>query len=49
MKKENVMFVTKLDLFSIGTIEVLTHTKLVSKPIHIPNLSITNIDAKTTC
>jgi hypothetical protein len=30
------MFTTKLDLFSIGTIEVPTHTK----PIFIPNLSI---------
>ncbi len=39
-EKEDVMFATKLDLFSIGTIEVSTHTKLVSKPIHTPNLSI---------
>jgi len=34
------MFVTKLDLFSIGTIEVPTHTELISKPVHIPNLSM---------
>ncbi len=41
-EKEDVMFATKLDLFSIGTIEVPTHTEVVSKPIHTPNLSITN-------
>jgi hypothetical protein len=40
-EKEDVMFATKLDLFSIGTIEVSTHTKLVSKPIHTPNLNTT--------
>jgi hypothetical protein len=40
-EKEDVMFVTEWDLFSIGTIEVPTHTELVSKPICIPYLSIT--------
>jgi len=40
-EKKDVMFATKLDLFSIGTIEVSTHTKLVSKPIHTPNLNTT--------
>jgi hypothetical protein len=35
-----VMFVTKLDMFSIGTIEVPTHTKLILKLVHIPYLSI---------
>jgi hypothetical protein len=40
------MFPTKLDLFSIGTIKIPIHTKLVSKPIHIPNLSITNLVPK---
>ncbi len=40
-EKEDVMFVTKLDLFSIGTIKVSTHIKLVSKPIHTPNLNTT--------
>jgi hypothetical protein len=40
-EKEDVMFATKLDLFSIRTIEVSTHTKLVSKPIHTPNLNTT--------
>jgi hypothetical protein len=34
------MFTTKLDLFSIGTIEVPTHTRPITKPIFIPNLSI---------
>jgi hypothetical protein len=29
------MFVTKLDLFSIGTIKVPTHTNSISKPLHI--------------
>jgi hypothetical protein len=34
------MFATELDMFSIGTIEVPTHTKLVFKLVHIPYLSI---------
>jgi hypothetical protein len=29
------MFTTKLDLFSIGTVIVLTHTKLIPKPVYI--------------
>jgi len=33
-EKEDVMSFTKLNLFSIGTIEVPIHTILVSKPIH---------------
>jgi hypothetical protein len=40
------MFATKLDLFSIGTIEIPTHTELVSKLIHIPNLSLANLVPK---
>ncbi len=39
-EEEDVMFVTKLDMFSIGTIEVPTHTKLILKLVHIPYLSI---------
>jgi hypothetical protein len=35
------MFCHKLDLFSIGTIEVPTHTKLISKPIYILYLNTT--------
>jgi hypothetical protein len=45
-EKEDIMFATKLVLFSIGTIKVYTHTKLVSKPIHPPNLSITDLIPK---
>jgi hypothetical protein len=45
-EKEDVMFATKLDLFSIGTIKVPTHIKLISKPVHIPNLNIANLVLK---
>jgi hypothetical protein len=34
------MFIIGLDLFSIRTIKIPTHIELVSKPVHIPNLSI---------
>jgi hypothetical protein len=34
------MFAIELDMFSIGTIEIPTPTKSVSKLIHIPDLSI---------
>jgi hypothetical protein len=40
------MFVIKLDLFAIGTIEVPIHIELVSKPIHIPDLNITKLVPK---
>ncbi len=40
-EKEDVMFATKLDLFSIGTILVPIHTKLVSTPNYNPNFRIT--------
>jgi hypothetical protein len=40
------MFTTKLDLFSIGTIEIPTHIELVSKPIHILDLNITKLVPK---
>jgi hypothetical protein len=39
-EEEDLMFATKLDLFSIGTIEVSIHIELISKPIHIIDLSI---------
>jgi hypothetical protein len=45
-EKEDVMFATKLDLFSIWTIEIPTHIELVSKPIHIPNLIIADLVPK---
>jgi hypothetical protein len=35
-----VTFATKFDLFSIGTVTILTHIKLVYKSAYIPNLSI---------
>jgi hypothetical protein len=38
--EEDVMFTTKFDLFSIGTIEVPTNTKLVLKLVHILDLII---------
>jgi hypothetical protein len=41
--KEDVMFVIRLDLFSIGTKKILTHIESVSKVVHIPNLSIANL------
>jgi hypothetical protein len=45
-EEEDVMFVTKLDLFLIGTIEVLIHIELVSKLVHIPNPNITDLVLK---
>jgi len=36
--KEDVMFATRLDLFSIGTIAIPTHTKPIPKPVHILNI-----------
>jgi hypothetical protein len=41
-----MMFATKLDLFSIRTMVVPTHTKPVLKPIYIPKFSITESVAK---
>jgi hypothetical protein len=35
-----VMFVTELDMFSIRTIEVPTHTKSIFKLVHILDFSI---------
>jgi hypothetical protein len=36
------MFATNLDLFSIGTVAIPTHTKLIiSKTGYVPNLKIT--------
>jgi hypothetical protein len=40
-EKEDMMFATKLDLFSIGTIVVPTHTKPIFKIECISNLRIT--------
>jgi hypothetical protein len=40
IEEKDVMFATKLDLFSIGIITLLTHTKLFPKSVCIPNLSI---------
>jgi hypothetical protein len=40
------MFATKLELFSIGTIEVPIHTELISKPVHIPNHSMVDLIPK---
>jgi hypothetical protein len=40
LEYQDVMFVIKLDLFSIGTIIIPIHIELVSKLAHIPNLSI---------
>ncbi len=39
-EEEDVMFTTKLDMFSIGTIEIPMHIEPVSKAIHILDLSI---------
>jgi hypothetical protein len=40
-EKEDVMFATKLNLFSIGNIAILTHINFFPKSTCIPNLSIT--------
>jgi len=45
-EEEDVMFVTELDLFFNGTIEVPIHIELVSKLIHIPNLNIVDLIKK---
>jgi hypothetical protein len=45
-EKEDMMFATKLNLFSIRTITIPTHTKLVFKPIYIPNFSIIKLVPK---
>jgi hypothetical protein len=39
-EEEDVMFATKLDLFSIGTTIVPTHIEHVLQPIYIPNIVI---------
>jgi hypothetical protein len=41
-----VMFATKLNIFSIGTIGVSTHIELVLKPYYILNIGITNLIKK---
>jgi hypothetical protein len=38
--EEDVMFVIELDLLSIGTIKTPIHTELISKLVHIQDLSI---------
>ncbi len=40
------MFTIKLNLFSIGTIEIPTHIELISKPVHILVLSIVELVSK---
>jgi hypothetical protein len=45
-EEEDVMFATKLDLFSIGTIEVPTHIELISKLIYILDLKTTKLIPK---
>ncbi len=40
-EEEDVMFVIKLDMFSMGTIKIPIHTELVFKLVHIKDLSIT--------
>jgi hypothetical protein len=40
------MFVIALEMFSIGTITILTHTKHVPKSICIPNIFITELVPK---
>jgi hypothetical protein len=34
------MFATELDMFSLGTITILIHTKLVPKLVYIPDIVI---------
>ncbi len=36
--EEDVMFATKLDLFSIGIIAIPIHTEHVPKPVNVPNI-----------
>jgi hypothetical protein len=45
-EEEDMMFATKLKLFSIRTMVVPTHIKLVLKPIYIPNFNIIESVAK---
>jgi hypothetical protein len=40
------MFAIKLDLFSIGTIAVPTHTEHVPKLVYIPNIGIIKLVQK---
>jgi hypothetical protein len=42
-EEEDVMFGIKLNLFSIGTITIPTHTKHVHKPICIPSIVIAKL------
>jgi hypothetical protein len=39
-EKEDMMFATKLNLFSIRTIAIYIHTKLIFKLVYIHNFSI---------
>jgi hypothetical protein len=39
-EEKNVMFATKLNLFSFGTIVILIHIEHVLQPIYIPNIVI---------
>jgi hypothetical protein len=45
-EKEDVMFTTKLNMFSIGTIAVSTHIELVLKPFYILDIGITKLIKK---
>jgi hypothetical protein len=42
-EKEDVMFAIKSDMFSIGTIVVVTHTKHVPTLVYITNLGIVEL------
>jgi hypothetical protein len=46
-EEEDVIFTTKLDLFSIGIITIFTNIKLFPKSTFIPNLSL--IGSQSTC
>jgi hypothetical protein len=45
-EKEDVMFATKLNFYSIGTITIPTHTELIFKSTCIPNFSIAKLVLK---
>ncbi len=45
-EEEDMMFTTKLDLFSISFIVVPTHIKPVSKPVYLPNFNIIEVVPK---
>jgi hypothetical protein len=45
-EKEDVMFVTKLELFSIGTIKIPIHIESIFKPICILNHNIAKLVPK---